>query len=459
MRGTIVAALAIILLGVIVGAVYAFLIAPTPSGDTEKQQAAANKVFDKIVEMAGPEMSVSLTFDGPGGPECDVVTRAMEAELGRHPAAWRRLMSAIMQDQKERRLYNEFSTLDRYTTERRCDKFTEQARKIMTLLGLELPTVELPDAADVASPMPGRGDAQTTQGKEEILEFESEIEISNDGSLIVTEQITVVALGKAIKRGIYRQFSESYRDQRNKLVRMFFDIQEVMRDGGPVAHRTTTENGATRIYIGKGDEFLTPGEHTFTIRYKAYNQVAALEDSDELYWPVTGKWNFPIGVVRVTIKAPTSQAPSAVQPYVNNVADDPALLNTSEAAGGGIAITTTRGLAPNVELALVLSWPKGAVLGHGPLAEPGEFRLEASGARPARFSAECSFNVGNRWHDVTFEEEVPYAGTLSVHGLYCEFMPRGGEVELSIKSGGAPVWQGKGSGGRLTAYVYPTTKQ
>ena len=138
MRGTIVAALVIILAGAIFGALYAFFIAPTPSRvtdstteqesrDTEKQQATANKVFDKIVELAGPEMSVSLSFDGPGGPECDVVTRAMETELGRHPAAWRRLMSAIMQDQKEHRLYNEFRTLDRYTTERRCDKFTEQA--------------------------------------------------------------------------------------------------------------------------------------------------------------------------------------------------------------------------------------------------------------------------------------------------------------------------------------------
>ena len=459
MRGTIFAALAIILVGVIVGALYAFLVAPTPSGDTEQQQSTANKFFDTIVEMAGPELSVSLSFDGAGGPECDAVTRAMEIELGRHPAAWRRLMSAMMQDQKERRLWDEFRTLDGYTKERRCDKFAEQAKKFMILLGLELPTVELPVAAVVASPTPGPMGAQTTPGEEEILKFESDIDISNDGSLIVTENITVVALGKAIKHGIYRQISDSFRDQSNKLVRMFIDLQEVMRDGEPVAHRIETENGATRIYIGKSDEFLTPGEHTFTIRYKAYNQVAAFEDRDELYWPVTGKWNFPIGVLRVTIKAPTSQAPSAVQPYVNNVAGDPALLNRSEAADGSIEITTTRGLAPNVELALVLSWPKGAVLGHGPLAEPGEFRLEAYGARPARFSAECSFNVGNRWHDVTFEEEVPYAGTLSVDGLYCVFMPRGGEVELNIKSGGAPVWQGKGSAGRLTAHVMPTTKQ
>jgi TPR repeat protein len=167
MRGTIVAALAIILVGVIVGALYAFLIAPTPSRvtdstteqesrDTAKQRAAANQVFDKIVEMAGPEMSVDLTFEGSGGPECDAVTQAMEIELGRHPAAWRRLMSAIMQDQNEQRLYDEVRALDRYSTERRCDKFTEQAKKVMILLGLELPSVEMPDAADVASAMPAQ---------------------------------------------------------------------------------------------------------------------------------------------------------------------------------------------------------------------------------------------------------------------------------------------------------------
>ena len=48
------------------------------------------------------------------------------------------------------------------------------------------------------------------QAEERIRDYHSDIQILNDGSLRVTETITVNAEGQKIKRGIYRDFPIAY---------------------------------------------------------------------------------------------------------------------------------------------------------------------------------------------------------------------------------------------------------
>ena len=58
------------------------------------------------------------------------------------------------------------------------------------------------------------GMSGSVQAQERILGFDSTIRILADGSLDVTETITVRAEGSQIRRGIYRDFPTRYRDAR-----------------------------------------------------------------------------------------------------------------------------------------------------------------------------------------------------------------------------------------------------
>ena len=48
------------------------------------------------------------------------------------------------------------------------------------------------------------------QGVEEILSFDVRIDVQPGGLMVVTEEITVRALGREIRRGIYRDFPTSF---------------------------------------------------------------------------------------------------------------------------------------------------------------------------------------------------------------------------------------------------------
>lgn len=73
---------------------------------------------------------------------------------------------------------------------------------------------------------------KTAPSRETIGFYGVEIDVQRDGSLEVTETITAYALGKQIKRGIYREFSllnvERYQPSNP------YDVISVKRDGAPV---------------------------------------------------------------------------------------------------------------------------------------------------------------------------------------------------------------------------------
>ena len=67
-------------------------------------------------------------------------------------------------------------------------------------------------------------------GAERILSYESDIRIAPDASMTVSETIRVVAEGKDIRRGIYRDFPTSYRDRFGNEIKVRFHVLEVSRD-------------------------------------------------------------------------------------------------------------------------------------------------------------------------------------------------------------------------------------
>ena len=72
--------------------------------------------------------------------------------------------------------------------------------------------------------------AGASAADERILEFSSDIRVSPQGRLDVTETIVVRAEGNRIRRGIYRDFPTSYRDQYGNDIEIFYEPGQVLRN-------------------------------------------------------------------------------------------------------------------------------------------------------------------------------------------------------------------------------------
>ena len=84
------------------------------------------------------------------------------------------------------------------------------------------------------SPCAASASPSFAQEGEEILSYDVTIEIRDGGHMVVTEQITVWALGDEIKRGIYRDFPTSFpRESGFGRIQAPFNILYVEREGRP----------------------------------------------------------------------------------------------------------------------------------------------------------------------------------------------------------------------------------
>ena len=157
--------------------------------------------------------------------------------------------------------------------------------------------------------------------KERILSYDSTIDVSEDGSMTVREAIRVVAEGDRIRRGIYREFPTTYKDRFGNRVVVDFRVTEVTRDGQPESwHREKRANGV-RIYAGRSDTLLDPGEYTYTFTYRTDRQIGFFENHDELYWNVTGNgWDFSIDSASATVTLPGQV--NACLLYTSDAADE-----------------------------------------------------------------------------------------------------------------------------------------
>jgi len=205
------------------------------------------------------------------------------------------------------------------------------------------------------------GLAATAVAAERILSFDSDVIINVDGSLDVTETITVNAEGRDIRRGIFRDFPTSYRDRFNNRVRVDFDVISVGRDGRPEMYTLEALSNGVRIRIGQPSVFLEPGQHTYTIQYRTLRQLGFFDGFDELYWNVTGTgWQFDIDVVTSRVRLPPGATTLRKSAYTGRYGEKGADYNPVQALDGA-AWETTRVLRPGEGLTVAIAWPKGIV--------------------------------------------------------------------------------------------------
>lgn len=139
---------------------------------------------------------------------------------------------------------------------------------------------------------------------EKIYSFHSNIEIQSDGSVLVTEQIEVLALRLNINKGIYRDIPLNFQVPEGKL-RQKLSVKRVLRNGESEPYHTEMIKGGVRIYIGRSDKNISQGKHTYELTYKLDRTVYCKESDCEVMWNVNGnQWNMTIDTLSATISTP-----------------------------------------------------------------------------------------------------------------------------------------------------------
>lgn len=204
-----------------------------------------------------------------------------------------------------------------------------------------------------------------TRAQERILAYDSSIAIQPDGSMQVEERIRVRAEGTQIRRGIYRDFPTRYRDRHGNAVVVEFTPLEVLRDGQPEPWFTENRSNGVRLNTGNDDFLPTPGEFTFTLRYRTTRQLGFFADHDELYWNAIGTgWVFPIeaGSVELSLPQPVPMGELTAEGYTGAQGTTGQDYTATITAPGQAHWQLTRPLSSHEGFTIVLGFPKGVVM-------------------------------------------------------------------------------------------------
>ncbi len=204
----------------------------------------------------------------------------------------------------------------------------------------------------------------STSATEEILDYESDVHVQQDASLLVRETIRVRSAGVQIHHGIYRDFPTRYKDPLGNRYIVNFEIVEVSRDGQPEKFHIQDQSNGERIYFGDEKVILPPGEYTYTLVYTANREVGFFADHDELYWNVTGTgWLFPIARASATVTLPQNIPGSSmrIDGYTGPQGARGKAFNSSIGSGNTVNFVSREPLPPGEGLTIVVSWPKGYI--------------------------------------------------------------------------------------------------
>jgi hypothetical protein len=214
---------------------------------------------------------------------------------------------------------------------------------------------------------------------EEITRFHSSIELFENGDILVTESIRVRALGRKIRRGIYRTIPIYYHDRFRNRLKMDFKVIQLLRDG--LKEPFFIEKKSGNIIINFGDDnFLSPGEYTYALTYKLNGAVGFFKDFDELYWNVTGNdWSFLIKEASADIKLPNGFEVLHAACYAGRKGDQ-TRCNVYNHPDGSIYFTAKDSLPLGQGLTVAAGWPKGLIPEPTPMEKLTALFLDNKGA-------------------------------------------------------------------------------
>lgn len=215
------------------------------------------------------------------------------------------------------------------------------------------------------APMAFQGQTpEEAPAREEILRFHSDITVQRDGTLLVEETIRVHSQGEQIRHGIYRDFPTDYKDKYGNRYQVRFELLSAERDGQEEDSRLEEESNGVRIYLGKKEVELDPGDYTYLLKYRVNRELGFFPDHDELYWNVNGTgWDFPVREISATVHLPAGVSKDKVTrtAYTGVQGSRQGDFTSDLDAQGDLTFQATRPLGAHENLSIVVGWPKGFV--------------------------------------------------------------------------------------------------
>ena len=141
--------------------------------------------------------------------------------------------------------------------------------------------------------------------EEPILALESELRVTPDGGIFVTEQVKVKSVGKNLKRGITRQLPTSFLNTTKQAQAVTYELVSVMRNGETIAIAEPQKEAQwITYYLGEADKYLTPGIYHYIFQYIMQGRIEQVEKQKVINFDVTGTPLFPIYQASATLRIP-----------------------------------------------------------------------------------------------------------------------------------------------------------
>lgn len=198
--------------------------------------------------------------------------------------------------------------------------------------------------------------------EERIISYHADIEIQNDRSVIISEQIRVKVEGYIFKRGIYRDIPLSYQLKNGGKYRVGFDLLEVAKNGQKEPYKKESRSNGIRIYVGDENTYLAPDVYEYTIKYEVSNVLGLFDDFDELTWNVNGNgWDVQIDKVSATVKYPTGAKLIQTAVYTGAYGDTKTEADINK-TNGEIEFKGRNELNPREGMTVSVAWEKGFIV-------------------------------------------------------------------------------------------------
>jgi uncharacterized membrane protein YgcG len=192
-----------------------------------------------------------------------------------------------------------------------------------------------------------------------VQKFESEITVTPDAKLDVTENITFQFKGGPW-HGVYRTIPVEYVGPSGLNYSLFLDIRSVTDgNGNKLKFESSRErqNRKLKIYVPDADN----STQTVVIDYVVRDALHFFDDHDELYWNVTGDlWDIPIDAASAHIVLPPAASNIRTNVFTGSFRST-ANNATAEVAGTGVDVNTTAPLRIHEGLTVAVAFDKGAV--------------------------------------------------------------------------------------------------
>jgi uncharacterized membrane protein len=197
-----------------------------------------------------------------------------------------------------------------------------------------------------------------------IEKFSSEIVVAPNGSIDVTEVITVRFIGGPW-HGLYRSIPVEYVTPQQLNYSLFLTVKNIAdSDGNKLKFEASRERHyrKLKIFVPNADN----STHTISIEYTVSDALRFFEDHDELYWNITGdEWDVPIQTADARIILPegtTNIRANVFTGSFRSTAHDADV----EIVGNGVEVRTRDPLRYHEGLTVAVAFDKGFV--HEPTA-------------------------------------------------------------------------------------------